>query len=251
METIILDDKILPTLFLLFSSLYLLGYSVIFRNWNPKHRAEASSCFISLAHGTPAVFMATHAITTQTHLPFPELLASANTNFQNLVLDFSIAYFLTDLLHYIICLPHDFLFILHHVATLYVFITCRFVVHYGAFSILALLILAEVTSPCQNVWSLAGFQKAQVPASAKLYEVLSPPFYAMYSMVRGIMGPLFVHQMWVFYKSKSAENLMERWAWVSWIVVTTTGILLSVLWVMNNWIDWYRDRSYRALKKVK
>ncbi|KAJ4710906.1 TLC domain-containing protein [Melia azedarach] len=249
METFNLYSLNTPTFFLMFILIYLFAYFVVFHNWGPKHRAEASSCFISLAHGTPAVFMAGYAtLNTQKSL---RTLASPNTIFQNFVLEYSIAYFLMDLLHYIIFLPRDVLFILHHVATLYVLVTCRYAVHYGAFEILVILILAEVTSACQNVWSLASFRKADVPASAKLHELLSPPFYTFYSVVRGIMGPLFVYKMWVFYLSGAADHSIPKWARVSWMIVIIAGVLLSILWILNNWIGWYRELSYRAGKKVR
>lgn len=229
----------------MFYALYVFAYFVVFRGW-PKHRAEASSCFISLAHGTPAVLLSSHAAITSTQTTF----ASPNTTLQDIVLEFSMAYFLMDLLHYIIFTPRDILFILHHVATLYVFVTCRYVVHYGAFELLILLILAEITSPCQNVWSLSSFWKADVSASARLHDLLSAPFYTFYSVVRGILGPLFVYKLWLFYISGAADNLIPIWAWLSWMVVITSAILLSLLWVLSNWIGWYRNMGYSAGKKV-
>ncbi|MCI69720.1 oxidoreductase aldo/keto reductase family, partial [Trifolium medium] len=68
--------------------------------------------------------------------------AAANTSFQLTVLDYSIAYFVTDLLHYIVFFPSDVLFIAHHLATLFVIFTCRHVVSHGAFSVVVLLVLA-------------------------------------------------------------------------------------------------------------
>ncbi|KAK6252366.1 hypothetical protein QUC31_014086 [Theobroma cacao] len=220
----------------------------VFRNWGPKHRPEASSCFISLAHGTPAVFMAAHALINTTQSP--PTFASPNSALDNVVLEYSISYFLMDLVHYLVFFPNDILFILHHLATLYVFFTCRYMVHHGAFALLVLLVLAEVTSLCQNVWTLAGFRRADAPAAAKLYELLSPPFYALYSVVRGILGPFFVYKMVVFYLSGVAGNLIPRWAWSSWIVVIVTAILVSIVWVFHHWIDWYKGRNYKAGKKV-
>jgi hypothetical protein len=192
--------------------------------------------------------MSVHALT---RAPTPPSFASPNAAFQNVVLEFSTAYFLMDLLHYIVFSPNDILFISHHLATLYVFATCRYVVHHGAFAILALLVLAEVTSACQNVRSIAGLLRADAPAAAKLYELLSLPFYAFYSVVRGILGTLVVYKMGMFYASGAADNMIPRWAWVSWMVVIVSAVLVSILWVLNLWIDWFRERSRRAQKKVK
>lgn len=175
--------------------------------------------------------------------------ASPNTNSQNIVLEFSIAYFVVDLLHYAVFFPSDILFICHHLATLYVFMTCRFVVRHGASALLVLLVLAEITSACQNVWTLAGFRKADTPAASKLYEFLSPRFYALYTICRVILGPLFVLKMGIFFLSGTANNVIPSWAWVSWMVVITTAIFVSISWVLNHWIEWFRERS-RVQKKV-
>jgi hypothetical protein len=160
------------------------------------------------------------------------------------------AYFLADLLHYMVFFPDETLFILHHLATLYVFVTCRYMIHYGAHGLLLLLILAEVTSACQNVWSIAGSRKADVPAAARLHEFLAVPFYALYSLVRGILGPVCLFKMGVFYLNGGAHGLIPAWAWISWMVVIGSAILVSILWVSNLWAEWIRERSHRAQKKV-
>lgn len=193
------------------------------------------------------MFMAIHAISTKTN----PSIASANTDLQNTVLEYSIAYFITDLLHYLVFLPHDILFILHHVATVYVFFTCRYMVHYGAYEILVVLIFAESTSACQNVWSLAGFRKADVGFADELYRALCLPFYVLYSVVRGVVGPLFVYQMWSVYCGQGDEFVVPKWAWVSWMVVIVIGILLSVVWILCNWIDLYRETSSKPIKSEK
>ncbi|XP_021647509.2 TLC domain-containing protein At5g14285 [Hevea brasiliensis] len=246
MDATVLNTLILPTSFMMFLSVYLLAYFIVFRNWGLKNRAEASSSFMSLAHGSPAVIFAVRALLhTQTSYAF----ASPNSTFHDRVLEFSMAYFLMDLLHYIVFFPTDILLILHHLATLYVLVTCRYMVPHGAYGILVLLILAEVTSPCQNVWSIARFRKNEVPAAARLYEFLSPPFLAFYSVVRGILGPFFAFKMGVFYLRKEGDDLVPGWAWISWMVVTVTAILVSILWVSKHWIDWLRKRSL-AQKKL-
>ncbi|KAE8099704.1 hypothetical protein FH972_017661 [Carpinus fangiana] len=57
--------------------------------------------------------------------------------------------------------------------------------------------------------------------------------------------------MGVFYASEAAGNMIPKWAWVSWMVVIVVAILVSILWVLNLWIDWCRERSHRAQKKIK
>ncbi|KAH8500093.1 hypothetical protein H0E87_015362 [Populus deltoides] len=223
------------------------GYFVFFRNWELKHRKEASSCLMSLAHGSPAVIMAVRALL---HSQTLGTFAHPNSALENTVLEFSMAYFLADLLHYMVFFPDETLFILHHLATLYVFVTCRYMIHYGAHGLLLLLILAEVTSACQNVWSIAGSRKADVPAAASLHEFLAAPFYVLYSLVRGILGPVCLFKMGVFYLNGGAHGLIPAWAWISWMVVIGSAILVSILWVSNLWAEWIRERSHRAQKKV-
>ncbi|KAK7849577.1 tlc domain-containing protein [Quercus suber] len=215
METLLNFTPAFPTFFLMFLLAYLFAFFVVFRNWSPKQKPEASSCLMSLTHGTPAVIMSTRALMNS---PTPLSFASPNASFQNFVLEFSIAYFLMDLLHYMVFVPNDLLFIGHHLATLYVFVTCRYVVHHGAVAILVLLFLAEVTSACQNVRSIANLRRADVPLAAKV---------------------------------GGANNLIPRWAWISWMVVIVVAVMISILWVSNLWIFWFRQRSHRAQKKVK
>ncbi|CAN8256346.1 unnamed protein product [Cochlearia groenlandica] len=241
----------LPIFFTMFLTIYLIAYSIVFRSWKSQIRPEASSCLISIFHGTPAVFLATNAVFSSPSRSF----SSFNTDSQNTVLDFSVAYFLTDLIHYVVFYPSDVLFIGHHLATLFVFLTCRFLVFHGACAILGLLILAEVTSACQNAWTLAGARKSdpESRSAAKVYDLLSPPFYAFYSVVRGVLGPLFFVKMVSSYARGEAKGVIPNWLWVSWAIVVGTAISVSILWIWNLWIELFRERKdkVRQDKKVR
>ncbi|CAL9131853.1 unnamed protein product [Musa textilis] len=239
MEVLISGYRLLPHAFATFSVMYLIGYFVVFRNWSPKYRLDASSCFISLFHGTPAVFLAVAAILNQPVRGF----ASPNTDFQNLVLDFSIGYFTVDLLHYLIFIPGDYLFIAHHLATLFVFVTCRYLVAHGAFSILVLLVLAEVTSACQNVWTLARLRKAELSVAAKIHKNLAPPFYVLYTIMRGFIGPVFFYKMSTFYLSGKASNVIPIWVSASWVIVVGGAIFVSIMWISNLWLELFREEN--------
>ncbi|PIN00092.1 hypothetical protein CDL12_27404, partial [Handroanthus impetiginosus] len=236
-----LNDSYLPVFTLWFIFIYILGYFIIFKNWNNKYKAEASSCLMSLAHGTPALILSLFSI-LQSQPSLSKLdFTAPNTPFQDLVLEYSISYFLMDLLHYMILIPSDALFIAHHIATLYVLMTCRYLFGHGAVAILGILVFAEVTTTCQNTWSLARFRKVDSAKAASVFEFLSPYFYAFYTVVRGILAPVFVHKIGLVF---AADNgMIPRWALISWIVVTVVGIGLSILWVMFLWIDLYRERS--------
>lgn len=238
---------------LMFFAIYFSAYFIIFKNWSSS-RFEASSCLMSLAHGTPAVLLALNSLPTREFFSQLSFFAE-NTRLQDTVLEFSIGYFIVDLSHYAIFVPTDVLFIAHHLATLYVLCTCRYVIHHGAVSILGFLVLAEITSPCQNTWSLARFRKLDSPGAAAYYEFLSPFFFAFYSVVRGILAPFFVFKlvrMMIFvHNGERGGNglLIPMWGLVSWMVVIVIAIGISILWVMNHWVGLYRRKSI-DFKKV-
>ncbi|KAF5763922.1 putative TLC domain-containing protein [Helianthus annuus] len=237
----------LPVFFTMFLTIYLLAHFIIFRNWTPKTRPEAASCLISLTHGTPAAILAGIAIFSDPKHHF----ASPNTRFQNSVLEYSIAYFIMDLIHYLTFYPTDVLFIGHHLATLFVFVTCRYVAFHGAYSVLILLVLAEVTSLLQNVWTLAGARKGDSEVARQVFDKMSVWFYGVYSVVRGVGAPLFVYRMVGFYASGVADSVVPRWLWVSWVCVVVAAISVSVLWVSNNWVELFRERGVRVEKGKK
>ncbi|KAK7265093.1 hypothetical protein RJT34_32709 [Clitoria ternatea] len=233
--------------FLIFLTIYLIGYFIVFRNYSPMIRPESSSCLISIFHGTPAALLAGAAILADADRGF----AAPTTAFQKLVLDYSTAYFLTDLLHYMIFSPRDVLFIAHHLATLFVVGTCRHVVSHGAFSVLVLLVLAEVTSACHNAWTLAGARRTDNPRAAKLYDALSVSYYTVYSVIRGLVGPYFMYRMVAFYARGGARGLVPVWVWVSWVLVVVMAIGVSIMWISNLWVQLYKERTRKLEEKLR
>lgn len=237
----------LPLFLAMFFAVYLIGYFVVFRNWSPNRRPEASSCFISLAHGTPAAFLAVCAVASDQDRGF----AAPNTATQSTVIDYSVAYFLTDLLHY--CLffsAGDLLFILHHIATLFAFLTCQYVARRGAFAILVLLALAEATSLFQNLWTLARSRRADHAFAARAYRLLSPSFYAYYTIVRGFGAPWFAYQMGAAYFGGEVDGVIPTWVWGSWLFLVVLFIPVSLLWIANLWMELYRERSDKVVDKL-
>ncbi|XP_021734421.1 TLC domain-containing protein At5g14285-like [Chenopodium quinoa] len=223
----------------IFLTIYLTGYFIIFKNWPPKFRPEGASCFISLFHGTPAAILAIFSLlnNNSSHQSF----FSQNTLLQNTILDYSISYFIMDLTHYLIFYPSDLLFIGHHLATLFVFITCRYLVSHGAFSILVLLILAEITSLLQNLWTLANAKRVESELAEKIYSILSLPFYVIYTIARVILGPLFVYKMGFSYFKGDGNGIIPTWVIISWICVIVTAITVSILWIWNLWVELFRQ----------
>ncbi|KZV39970.1 hypothetical protein F511_15632 [Dorcoceras hygrometricum] len=243
-------DSYLPVFLSWFILVYFLGYFIIFKNWGKLYRAEASSCIMSLVHGNPAFVLSIFSILRSQNSVTQLGFASRNTAFQNSVLEYSISYFLLDLLHYMVLVPSDVLFILHHVATLYVLMTCRYVFGVGAVAILGVLVLAEATTTCQNTWSLARYCKDDSTKAAALCDFLSPIFYAYYSVVRGILGPLFAYKIGLYFTHGLGDAVLPNWAWISWMVVIASGIGVSILWVLLLWTGFYRERTKKSAEKL-
>jgi hypothetical protein len=220
-----------PKFFAMYATIYCVGQLVMFRQWASRQHLDSASCLISLFHGTPAALAAAEASLT---LPVgARSFTAPNARLQDHVLDHSIAYFAVDLLHYLVFLPRDVLIIGHHLATLFVFLTCRYLVRHGAYPLLVLLFLAEVTSLLQNVWTLTGILRDQSPTAARVYDVVSLPFYTLYMLARGVAGPLFLLKMAAFYLSGQAVDVIPWWVRISWILVVGIGIVISNLWIWN------------------
>lgn len=251
------ESMFLPFL-AMFASIYLLGYFIVFRSWAPRPRAEAASCFTSLFHGTPAALLALRAVLSRYRSAagadddgLLALLAAPNTTGEDLVLDFSTAYFAVDLAHYLVFLPDEALFVAHHLATLYVLATCRHAAGAGAHALLPLVVLAEATSAAQNAWTLAGMRRRDgSPLAARVHAALSVPFYAAYTAARAVLGPAwFVRMVSFFYVSGGGGGRVPAWVWVSWTVVIGAGIAVSILWVGNLWLAYFRER--KECRKIK
>ncbi|KAK4409981.1 TLC domain-containing protein [Sesamum angolense] len=148
----------------------------------------------------------------------------------------SIAYFYIDLLHFLLFEPSAFLFIAHHLISLFGFLTCRYVVYHGALAVLGLLILAEVTSSCQNVWALASMRRSDVELAGEVFDLVSPPLYALYSIIRGLFD-LIVYRMWAFYGTGVADDVMPQWVWISWVSLAVVMIFFSIFRISILWVE--------------
>ncbi|KAL1193566.1 TLC domain-containing protein [Cardamine amara subsp. amara] len=244
------SSRDLPLFFSIFIFVYLIGYLFIFRRWSPESRPLASSCLMSLLHGVAAVVLSTRALVSNPNRGF----SSPNNQSQNSVLDFSSAYFFADLLHLSV-FPSpaggDSLFAAHHAAVLFVFLTCRYLVAHGACALLALLIIAEATSVCQNSWTLADARGPDAPLAVSVHRFVTLPFYASYSVCRCVLAPLLIFKMTWFYVSGGADDVIPRWVWVSWTVVIFTAVTVSILWIWNLWVLFFQEKYSKFAKKMK
>lgn len=248
-ETLWFHSPVLFAAFGMFLIVYALGYLKLFRHWKPNDRAGASSCCTSLAHGTPAAFLAAYCM-----LKSPLEPARQNTPLENAVMEFSIAYFLVDSMHYLIFFPDDFVFIAHHLATFCVMASCRYYVGYGGLTVMSLLFLAEITSGCQNAWTLARIARLESSRIELIYKILSPLFYSFYTVVRGFVAPILIYYLAQFYIHGKADDVIPRWLAYCWIAIVVMAIFGSMAWILNLWIELFRYNartySYKCIKTM-
>lgn len=121
--------------FFTFLSLYLFGYFIFFQDRTPQIRVTYSSVLICVFHFLTATILGVIAFFSDTNRG----LSAANTTLQNIVLDFSIAYFITDLLHFVVFLPSYVHYFAHQLAMLFFVFTCRFMIGNGAVSVFVLV----------------------------------------------------------------------------------------------------------------
>ncbi|XP_024392051.1 TLC domain-containing protein At5g14285 [Physcomitrium patens] len=216
----------------LFTAVYFYGYFFVFHKlWKGRARYDAASCGISLAHGTVVAALACYGICSQEWV-----LDAPNTYFQDKIMEYSMAYFIVDLLNYFIAAPDDYLFIGHHIATLTYMISCRYFVRHGAVSVMCLIAAGELTSPVQNIWTLSRMAREDSPTAKKIYTNLSPFFTLFFTIVRGGFGPYLTWTLGKFYLGGHADKVMPRWLAYCWMFKVAFAIFGSMVWVYKLWV---------------
>jgi hypothetical protein len=191
---------------------------------------------MSIIHGTASTILTVYNLM---HIQDPlNRLDAKNTPFQNALMEFSSAYFVIDLLHYAIYVPDQILFILHHIATTTYMFSCRFYTHHGAISVMALLGLAESTSLMQNIWSISS-----IYGYWKLHQILNVFFIPLYTIARGVLGPLLTWKLCVFYLPGGADHVIPRWLVSYWMFTVVFAITGSILWVSTKWVKLFSGSS--------
>ena len=97
-----------------------------------------------------------------------------NTPLENAVMEFNIAYFLVNSMHYLVFFPDDFVFIAHNLDTYFIMASCCYYVIHRGLTIMSLLFLVEITSSCQNAWTLARIARIESSQVSLIYKILSP-----------------------------------------------------------------------------
>ncbi len=233
----------------LFAAVYSFGYRIIFKDWKGRHRKDAANCGMSLLHGLVASYLAGMDV-LYTDWQFD----GHNTPHQNDIMDFSISYFLMDLLTYVLVgeSHEDFLFVAHHLATVTYLISCRYYASHGAASVMCLLALGECTSPLQNVWTLARLAREGSSMARCVYTFLSPCFTLVFTFVRGVIGPLLAWEIGCFYLGGRADNdaVIPQWLVCCWTFKIVFALFGSMLWVYKLWMGLFRfDR--RSIRRER
>lgn len=106
---------------------------------------------------------------------------------------------------------------------------------------------------CSLIFAIPHFLGVYFEIAVKVNELLSPLFYAFYSVVRGLAGPNFFFYVYddCVYLSGAADDVIPRLVWVSWVVIVVLVISVSMLWISNLWIELYRERTGKIEKKTR
>lgn len=236
---------LLPSLGL-FAALYAFGYFIILKNWKGKNRFEAASCGISFVHATIVCILSAHDMRSN-----PWKLDAPNTDLENKIMEFSTAYFVVDLLHYLLANPSDHLFIFHHIATSFYLVTCRYYAGHGGLSAISLIAAGESTTPLQNVWTISRMAKTESALANMIYSSVSPFFTVYFTVVRCIVGPWLAWKLASFYLAGKADAVIPYWMASSWMVTVILALFGSTIWVYKLWTGLIRFYAKRGTPKGK
>lgn len=240
------ENWILFSSILMFGAVYLYGYFNVFNKvWKGRARYDAASCGISMVHGLVVAVLSCYDIFGGND----RQLDAPNTHFQNGIMEYSMAYFIVDLIYYFVTASDDYLFIVHHFATLTYMFSCHYFTHHGAFSVMYLIAAGELTSPVQNIWTLARMARGESPTAKKIYTNLSPFFTVYFTVVRGIFGPYLTWKLGAFYLTGQADAVVPRWLAYSWMFKVAFGIFGSVVWVYKLWVGLLKFYSKKGTKR--
>ncbi|MCO5572566.1 hypothetical protein L7F22_026322 [Adiantum nelumboides] len=234
----LLQKFTLPASIPLFISIYAVGFFSLFPRWRHKARFEAASCSMSLVHGAISSTLAAYDL-----LLVPWRLDAPNSPLENALMDFSIAYFLVDLLHYLLFIPEDFKFIGHHVATSIYMLTCKYYIGHGALSVMALMAVGEMTTPLQSVWTIARLGRDISPSARRIYEGASLPFTIFFTCTRGLVGPLLTWILCKFYLSSEGRRVIPFWLAALWMGMVVIGMAGSIMWMQSLWVGLRKFKS--------
>mmetsp|Transcript_12494 Transcript_12494/g.35090 ORF Transcript_12494/g.35090 Transcript_12494/m.35090 type:complete len:299 (+) Transcript_12494:137-1033(+) len=215
-------------------------------------RGLFASCTMSMAHGISTTIFAGAAVCRahpgiQYDMP--------NTPEHEAILQLSTAYFLADLIFYMVpwISNTDTLFILHHFATSGYMLWSLHIGH-GAISSLMLMFLGEITSAFFNPWLAARDYKKSHGGPHLLadivFEIFTYPYSTVFIAVRGIIAPFVLSSMCMGLATSEALSPATKYTWVFLIVGSYLGSLTWVYKLSVGFAKHLRKRIF-GVKKAK
>ena len=154
------------------------------------------------------------------------LVGGANTSWQSFVVGVQLGFTLVDCVYLYLHWEGDKLYAMHHV----------FVILYegsvvwlgrGAYSVLAFIFFAEVTSPVQQVWFISRRLKKGRPGTERVFNLTSPVYTVLYLLVRSVVGPPILG--YITYRAAQDSTLPPAVRAI-WVTSFVTGYLGSQAW---------------------
>ncbi|KAK9838479.1 hypothetical protein WJX81_001919 [Elliptochloris bilobata] len=239
--------KQIPGAFILFSCAFCISYVYVGAVWGLRgeRRGMLGACAASLLHG-----LVTATLSAQQLAHWPVVVDATNSHAENLTLQISTAYMLTDSLLFLLPFtPTDVLFIGHHIMTT-TYMVQSLLLQRGAQSALVLILLGELTSPLQNLWYFARYLKDRSQVAARAFALISPVYTYIYLLVRSGIAPPAV--VWLAYALVTSDGRIApgyRWTWAVFAVLGTLG---SQVWCYKLYRGLLKhSRAQRAQKAAK
>jgi hypothetical protein len=219
-----------PAFVLLFTLTYFGGFTLFSAfDLKFKDRALLSSSTMSILHGVPASVLSFLLLWNE----YPTIhVDGANVSEQTVLLEFCLAYMITDTFLYLLPFtPGDYLFMGHHIMVTGWILSCL-TLGRGAMSCVFLLWLGEATSIWQNSWYMCKMLRKQSKVADACFGPVSVVYTFMFLLVRSIVGPPAV--AWLCYEILSSKTLPPayRYTWGFVAALTLSG---SQIWSYKLW----------------
>lgn len=233
--------KYIPVFAALQTAAFIIFFALMQQvNVSRGKRAEFTSCCISLMHNLVAIFGCGALLITLWPFHFDD----PGTTDTHIVLQYSIAYMITDLFCFLLPFtPDDYLFVGHHFVTgAYMFDCVR--MQRGAVSVLPWVFLGEVTGPLLNVFTACKELRKDSKVAQVVFSAVSPMFTVSFLLVRTLFLPPFL--VWWILQVTYDCSLIPASHRVAWAVLITAGVVGSQVWSMKLIRGFLRNNKKRT-----
>ena len=154
------------------------------------------------------------------------LVGGPNTSWQSFVVGWQLGFTLVDCVYLWLNWEGDKLYAMHHV---FVFLYEGSVIWLGrgAYSVLAFMFFAEVTSPVQQAWFISRRLKKGRPGAERVFNLTSPVYTVLYILARSVVGPPILG--YIIYCGAQDPTLPPAVRAI-WVTCFITGYLGSKAW---------------------